>query len=89
MKLLKKPLAGPGYIILNGLRILNIIGLTAVMVASWIMLVRTFVVSKVGEEGPGAYQARLTSQFFFFDAVSHIITSCISSKYQSSLLVSL
>ncbi|KAI9829038.1 MAG: hypothetical protein M1832_000061 [Thelocarpon impressellum] len=62
MSLAKKPLAGPGYIILNVLRVLNIIGLTAVMVASWIMLVKTFVISK----------------FFFFDAISHVITSCIS-----------
>ncbi|KAI9849580.1 MAG: hypothetical protein M1838_000122 [Thelocarpon superellum] len=58
----KKLLAGPGYVILNILRVMNIVALAAVMVASWVMLVKTFIVSK----------------FFFFDAVSHIITSSIS-----------
>ncbi|KAI9789687.1 MAG: hypothetical protein M1816_005862 [Peltula sp. TS41687] len=56
-----KTLAGPGYIILNILRVMNIIALLMVIVASWVMLVKTFVVSK----------------FFFFDAVSHLITSFV------------
>jgi hypothetical protein len=34
-------LAGPGYIILNVLRVANIISLLTVVVGSWIMLVRT------------------------------------------------
>ena len=63
-----KPLAGPGFIILNVLRGLNIIGLVAVIIASFAMLVKTFIVSK----------------FFFFDAVSHVITAGLSSR---SLLV--
>ena len=62
MPLFKKSLAGPGYIILNTLRVLNIIGLTAVIAASSVMLVKTFVVSK----------------FFFFDGVSHFITASLS-----------
>ncbi|KAI9797807.1 MAG: hypothetical protein M1833_005310 [Piccolia ochrophora] len=62
MSLFKKPLAGPGYIILNILRVLNIISLAAVMAASWVMLVKTFIVSK----------------FFFFDAASHVIASAIA-----------
>ncbi|KAL8915654.1 MAG: hypothetical protein Q9172_006796 [Xanthocarpia lactea] len=62
MPFFKKPLAGPGYIILNVIRAMNIIGLLAVIVASFSMLVKTFIVSK----------------FFFFDAVSHVITAALS-----------
>lgn len=62
MPLFKRSLAGPGYIILNGIRIINIITLISVIVASAVMLVKTFVVSK----------------FFFFDGVSHIVTAFIS-----------
>ncbi|KAL8726752.1 MAG: hypothetical protein Q9181_005938 [Wetmoreana brouardii] len=62
MPFFRKPLAGPGYIILNVIRVLNIIGLLAVIVASFSMLVKTFIVSK----------------FFFFDAVSHVITAILS-----------
>ncbi|KAI9887598.1 MAG: hypothetical protein M1823_000582 [Watsoniomyces obsoletus] len=61
MGLTSKPLAGPGYVVLNILRIMNIIALIMVIVASWVMLVKTFVVSK----------------FFFFDAVSHLVTSVV------------
>ncbi|RDW91454.1 hypothetical protein BP5796_02619 [Coleophoma crateriformis] len=50
-------LAGPGYIILNVIRVLNIIVLLLIAIASWVMLVMTF---------------------FFFDGVSHFITSLIS-----------
>lgn len=42
-----KTLAGPGYIILNVLRAVNIIALLSVCAASIVMLVKTFVVSKV------------------------------------------
>ncbi|KAL3427663.1 hypothetical protein PVAG01_01172 [Phlyctema vagabunda] len=56
-----KTLAGPGYITLNVIRVLNIICLLLVVVASWIMLVMTVK----------------TSSFFFFDGVSHFITSSI------------
>ncbi|KAL8949448.1 MAG: hypothetical protein Q9222_004435 [Ikaeria aurantiellina] len=62
MPFFKKPLAGPGYIILNVIRALNIIALLAVIVASFSMLVKTFIVSK----------------FFFFDAVSHVVTAFLS-----------
>ncbi|MCJ1481617.1 hypothetical protein MMC06_001776 [Schaereria dolodes] len=58
----KRSLAGPGYIILNTLRVMNIIALLAVVAASCVMLVKTFVVSK----------------FFFFDACSHLITASLS-----------
>ncbi|KAI4162573.1 MAG: hypothetical protein LQ342_003804 [Letrouitia transgressa] len=62
MPFFKKPLAGPGYVILNILRVCNITGLLAVVVASFSMLVKTFIVSK----------------FFFFDAVSHVVTAALS-----------
>ena len=50
MSAFKKPLAGPGYVILNVLRVMNIVALTAVMVASWVMLVKTFIISKVNAQ---------------------------------------
>jgi hypothetical protein len=40
-------LAGPGYIILNVMRALNIIALASVVASSVVMLVKTFIVSKV------------------------------------------
>ncbi|KAF2273247.1 uncharacterized protein EI97DRAFT_165587 [Westerdykella ornata] len=54
-------LAGPGYIILNIIRAMNIIALSSVVASSVVMLVKTFVVSK----------------FFFFDATSHVITGLV------------
>lgn len=49
MPLSSKQLAGPGYIILNVLRVMNIIGLLAVVTASIVMLVNAFTtnISKV------------------------------------------
>lgn len=47
MALSTKSLAGPGYIILNVIRVMNIIGLLAVIVASIVMLVKTSTASKV------------------------------------------
>ena len=43
-----KTLAGPGYIILNIIRAMNIIALVSVCAACIVMLVKTFIVSKVG-----------------------------------------
>jgi hypothetical protein len=40
-------LAGPGYIILNIVRGLNIIALASVVASSIVMLVKTFIISKV------------------------------------------
>jgi hypothetical protein len=68
MPFFKRSLAGPGYIILNTLRVMNIIGLTAVIAASCVMLVKTFVVSK----------------FFIFDGVSHVISASLSCTYDPS-----
>ncbi|KAL6714860.1 hypothetical protein ACLMJK_007120 [Lecanora helva] len=62
MPFFKRSLAGPGYIVLNVIRVLNLITLTAVAAASFAMLVKTFNISK----------------FFFFDGVSHLITGILS-----------
>ena len=43
-----KKLAGPGYVVLSILRVMTIISLVMVIIASWVMLVKTFVISKVG-----------------------------------------
>jgi hypothetical protein len=56
MTLSSKSLAGPGYIILNGIRVMNIVAFLAVIAASIVM-------------------------FFFFDAVTHVLTAITSSKY--------
>ena len=64
MPLFKRSGAGSGYIVLNALRVVNIIALVAGIAASVVMLVKTFVVSK----------------FFFFDAISHVVTAILSSK---------
>lgn len=55
-------LAGAGYVILNIIRVLTIITLGTIIAASWIMLVKTVQ----------------NSDFFFFDSVSHFMTSTIS-----------
>ncbi|KAI9054049.1 hypothetical protein LZ554_001220 [Drepanopeziza brunnea f. sp. 'monogermtubi'] len=54
-------ITGAGYITLNVIRVLNIISLLLVVVASWMMLVMTVK----------------TSSFYFFDAISHFITSTV------------
>ncbi|KAF2736354.1 hypothetical protein EJ04DRAFT_171254 [Polyplosphaeria fusca] len=54
-------LAGPGFIILNVIRAMNITALGTVVASSVVMLVKTFIVSK----------------FFFFDATSHVITAFV------------
>lgn len=64
MTLSPKTLAGSGYIILNCIRGLNVIGFLAAMCASVIMLIKTSTSSK----------------FFFFDAVSQITTAFICGK---------
>ncbi|KAI9873348.1 MAG: hypothetical protein M1830_000512 [Pleopsidium flavum] len=59
MTFFNRSLAGPGFIVLNTIRVMNIIALLSVIAASWVMLVKTFIVSK----------------FFFFDGASHVVTS--------------
>ena len=75
--------AGSGYIVLNVLRTLNIIVLTMAAVAAVLMMIKTFVVSKVipSANSPfpnGAYQLTPPTKFFIFDAVSHLITTLIT-----------
>jgi hypothetical protein len=55
-------LAGPGYIILNVMRALNIIALASVVASSVVMLVKTFIVSKVRlpQKSPHSTRAKLT-----------------------------
>ena len=68
MPFFKRSLAGPGYVVLNIIRVCNIIALIAIVAASFGMLVKTFQVSK----------------FFFFDAISHLITGCLARKFPFS-----
>lgn len=64
MALSSKSLAGPGYIILNGIRVMNVIGFLAVITASVVMLI------KIDTD----------THLFFFDALSHVITLFVSSE---------
>lgn len=68
-------LAGPGYIILNVMRGLNIIALASVVASSIVMLVKTFIISKANITHPIPYEKANHVQFFFFDACSHVITA--------------
>ncbi|KIW99937.1 uncharacterized protein Z518_10865 [Rhinocladiella mackenziei CBS 650.93] len=58
-----KSLAGAGYVVLNVIRVMNIISLLTVIAGSSVMLVKTFVVSHF---------------FFFFDACEHVIRVILS-----------
>lgn len=68
-----------GYLTLNAIRVLNIISLLLVVVASWIMLVLIVKTSSVGAGFVPIARcpANKQLQFFFFDAVSHFITSSV------------
>lgn len=57
-----KGLAGPGFLVLNTIRLMNIVALLMVALASWVMIVMNVK----------------TNNFFFFDAVAHFITSIVS-----------
>lgn len=72
MGLLKDSLAGPGYVILNIIRVLNIIVFLDIIAASVVMLVRINIVNG----------------FFFFEAVSHVVIVGISSKQRSAGIAS-
>lgn len=60
MPITSKRLAGPGYIILNVIRAMNIVALLAVIVASVVMVVKTFTASKVCRIPHSARRAYLT-----------------------------
>ena len=51
-------ISGLGYLILNFLRILNVISLSGVIAAAVVMLVKTFIVNG----------------YFFFDSLTHVVT---------------
>ncbi|OJJ71451.1 hypothetical protein ASPBRDRAFT_56043 [Aspergillus brasiliensis CBS 101740] len=62
MASLKESLAGPGYVILNAIRVINIIVFLDIIAASVVMLVKI----------------ELLTAFFFFEAVSHVATAGVS-----------
>lgn len=62
-----RSLAGAGYVVLNVIRVMNIIALLGVMAASSVMLVRMFN----------------TRTFFFFDACDNLIRVIIAGKENS------
>jgi hypothetical protein len=66
---LRKSLAGPGYVILNAIRVLNIITFLDLIAACVVMLVKT----------------NMLNNFFFFEAVTHAVVALISSKYTDIL----
>jgi len=57
-------LRGPGYVVLNVIRVLNIISLITVAIASWVMLVKTVMTSNVCP-----YPHRITFCSFFLCVV--------------------
>lgn len=64
MAKLKESLAGPGYVILNAIRVLNIIVFLDTIAACAVMLVKI----------------NMSNGFFFFQAVSHAVVALIASK---------
>lgn len=76
----KQKLSGPGYIILNILRVLNIISLLTVVVGSWIMLVRTVQTSNVSHSSPLNNVANVNLIFSF----SSLMASLTSLQARSA-----
>jgi hypothetical protein len=68
MGFFKNSLAGPGFVILNTIRGLNIIAFLDLIAASVVMLIKI----------------TLVNGFFFFEAVTHVVTIGASSKQQFS-----
>lgn len=69
--LFKGSLAGPGYVILNVLRGINIIAFLDLIAASVVMLIKI----------------SLNNNFFFFEAVTHVVTASLSSKISLSVYI--
>ena len=65
MARLRESLAGPGYVILNAIRVLNIITFLDLIAACAVMLVKI----------------NMLNSFFFFEAVTHAVVALISSTY--------
>ena len=70
MSKLRESLAGPGYVILNAIRVLNIIVFLDTIAACTVMLVKT----------------NILNGFFFFQAVTHVVIAVISGKFVTSPL---
>lgn len=64
MASLKESMAGPGYVILNAIRVLNVVVFLDLIAASVVLLVKI----------------HMENSFFFFAAVTHAATAIISSK---------
>lgn len=64
MSKLRESLAGPGYVILNAIRVINIIVFLDIIAACVVMLVKT----------------ETSNGFFFFEAVNHVVVALISSE---------
>ncbi|KAJ6094730.1 hypothetical protein N7467_002243 [Penicillium canescens] len=62
MNRLRESLAGPGYVILNAIRVLNIIAFLDIIAASVVMLVKI----------------NMLNSFFFFEAVTHAVVAIVS-----------
>ncbi|PWY86290.1 hypothetical protein BO70DRAFT_378902 [Aspergillus heteromorphus CBS 117.55] len=62
MAALKESLAGPGFVILNAIRVINIIVFLDLIAASVVMLIKI----------------SLLTSFFFFEAVSHVVAVGVS-----------
>lgn len=62
---LRESLAGPGYVILNAIRVLNIVTFLDLIAACVVMLVKI----------------DMLNSYFFFEAVTHAVVAVVSSKY--------
>lgn len=71
MTRLRKSLAGPGYVILNVIRVLNIITFMDLVAACAVLLAKI----------------NMLNSFFFFEAVTHAVVALVSRKYHTSFHV--
>jgi len=67
---LKESLAGPGYVILNTIRAINIIVFLDIIASCVVMEVKI----------------HMLNGFFFFQAVTHAVMALITSEYRSICL---
>ncbi|KAJ8610304.1 hypothetical protein MRB53_038600 [Persea americana] len=72
MPLAPKSLAGPGYVILNIIRGINILSLLAIMVADVVLLIKLKTQTNVRAEPDSSTSKTNASQFFFFQSLSHV-----------------
>lgn len=62
---LRRSLAGPGYVILNAIRVLNIVAFLDLIAACAVMLAKI----------------DMLNNFFFFEAVTHAVVALVSREY--------